>query len=578
MTSTGYRHDGSSLGIGDDFCGISGSTRGATQVRYVAAAWGGNHWKPAIDCHKANYPDAEHYHEDIFKADVTKRAYAEIYWASPACPDWSDAKGRKRDFDKQTTQQPNLFGDEPEVDPEVKKNRALMSEVPRYLRAWIDRGRPVLAGVVENVVQCRLWADWDAWLGELHKLGYSTRVIAFNSMHAVAPRSPRAPQSRDRLYVAYWHRSLGRTPDWDKWLRPAAHCARCGVETLAIQVFKKPGRDMGRYGSQYVYICGTAGCGQRVTPPVVPALAVIDPNEPATAIGDRVAKGMDPLEPATLDRIRAGIVRHWLPLLVPCGGTWRDQAAPLAEPMPTRTTRETDGVALPQLVVPVEGRKGKVAAPASQPLRTQTTRLETAVAELPWEPFATPLRGGGDKLRTRPVSEPMHAVTAGGNHHYLAFPPLVMRNFTARGDQGQMTTPAAEPFRTVTAGGKQSVLTWDDQLLVPYYGSTDSARPSADPFGALTAKDRYGLAQPGEFEGLDVEDILPRVRFRMLTVAEVCLTMAFDLDYQVVATAKRTKVRLYGNAVTPPVSELIVSALTEAITGEALPRHRVGAS
>lgn len=33
----------------------------------------------------------------------------------------------------------------------------------------------------------------------------------------------------------------------------------------------------------------------------------------------------------------------------------------------------------------------------------------------------------------------------------------------------------------------------------------------------------------------------------------------------------RDKVRLYGNAVTPPVAELIVSALVEAITGEEIP-------
>ena len=54
------QHDGGALLMGDDFCGISGSTRGGTRVRYVEAGWGGNHWKPAIDCHKANYPDAEH--------------------------------------------------------------------------------------------------------------------------------------------------------------------------------------------------------------------------------------------------------------------------------------------------------------------------------------------------------------------------------------------------------------------------------------------------------------------------------------------------------------------------------------
>jgi len=108
----------------------------------------------------------------------------------------------------------------------------------------------------------------------------------------------------------------------------------------------------------------------------------------------------DPLAPATLERIKAGIRRWWLPLLTPAGGTWRDQALPLHWPMPTRTTRESDAVAVPPLLVPIEGRPGKVAIPATAPARTQTGRAETAIAT-PMLPFLTPLRGGGDKHRAR---------------------------------------------------------------------------------------------------------------------------------------------------------------------------------
>jgi DNA (cytosine-5)-methyltransferase 1 len=50
----------------------------------------------------------------------------------------------------------------------------------------------------------------------------------------------------------------------------------------------------------------------------------------------------------------------------------------------------------------------------------------------------------------------------------------------------------------------------------------------------------------------------------------IAAAMAFDPDYRVLARAKRDKVRLYGNAVTPPVAEIIGSALVEAITGEPL--------
>src|SRR5690606_253999 len=127
------------------------------------------------------------------------------------------------------------------------------------------------------------------------------------------------------------------------------------------------------------------------------------------------------------------------------------------------------------------------------------------------------------------------------------------------------------PLRTLNATGKQSLLTWADQLLVPYYGASESARPAAAPVGALTARDRYGIAQPGGGdEAVDVDDLLPEVQFRMLEPHEIGAAMAFVADYKLTATSKRDKVRLYGNAVTPPVAELIVSALVEAITGDDL--------
>jgi DNA (cytosine-5)-methyltransferase 1 len=554
------------LTLYDEFAGVGGSTRGATRVPGVVPLLAVNHWRVAVDSHAANFPEADHECCDVGALRMEAMPRADIFWASPACPPWTDARGKKRDFDTQTRQQGVLFG-ETEPDEKTKRARALMEEVPRYLAAMALRGKPVLAGVVENVVQCRLWADWQRWIREIENLGYRTRLIAFNSMHAAAARSRRAPQSRDRLYLAYWHQSLGRTPDWDKWLRPAAYCPTCDQQVQAVQIFKRPGVDMGRYGPQYLYWCPNATCRrQPVTPLVLPALVAIDRTLPGTAIKDRPAN--DPLAPATLERIKAGIRRYWLPLLTPAGGTWRDQATPLDLPMPTRTTRETDALAVPPLLVPVEGRPAKTAAPATAPLRTQTARNETALAQ-PALPFLTPLRGGGDRDRARPVTDPLTTVSAGGNHHGLALPPLVMRNNTGG---AEMTTPAREPLRTVTTAGHQSLITWAQQLLVPYYGAAHTATPAAGPVGALTARDRYGLAQPGDqgLDGIDVDELIGDVLFRMLEPHEIAAAMAFDPDYKVVATTKRDKVRLYGNAVTPPVAELIVSALVETITGEAL--------
>lgn len=579
----------------DEFAGAGGSTQGAAAVPGVEPIQAANHNKVALETHGANYPDVDHILGDVTKTDMVRFKRADIFWASPACPPWTDARGKKRDFDKQTVQAlPGMPKDpnKPVPDEKTVRARKLMEEIPRYLKYWHRRGRPVLAGVVENVVQCRKWAEWDRWMDEIREAGpYDVQVIAFNSMHAHAPNTPRAPQSRDRLYVAYWLKSLGRTPDWNKWLRPRAWCPDCDETINALQVFKQPGVDMGVYGQhgQYVYRCPHRSCGGRiVSPEALPAITAIDLSIEGTRIGDREELGMNPLAPATLDRIRAGLRKFAVPLLSPTGGTWRGHATPVTAPAPTRTTRECDGVAVPPMLVPLEGRPGKTAAPVTRPHRTQTVRAETGLA---WPPFITPMRGGGDKEKARPITGPVHTVTAGGNHHGLVLPQpmfdvpaMLMRNNSARGDGSYLSTHVAEPARTVTTAGHQSLVSWPD-LLVPYNGN-GSARPVTHPAGVQPTRDRWGLATP--LFDLDVGDVAEQeleravaaavddidindVMFRMLQWQEIKNLMAFHPDYVICGSSNRVRVQQLGNAVTPPVAELIVSALVEVLSGESLP-------
>ena len=550
------------LTLYDEFAGAGGSSQGAAAVPGVELIFAANHNKLALSTHRANFPDVDHWDGDVQREDITRFPRADLFWASPACPPWTDARGKKRDFDKSNQQVIPGMGGKTEPDQATMRARALMEEIPRYLRYWSGRGRPVLAGVVENVIQCRKWDDWPRWRREFHELGYVTRLIAINSMHVRAPRSRRAPQSRDRLFLAYIHKSICRLPDWDKWLRPLAYCPGCDQRVRAIQVFKNPRNDMGRYRSQYVYRCPHVRCRNRIVEPeVLPAHAAIDWSVPGVRIGDRADLGMRPLEDATIARIRAGIARYWTPILAPAGGTWRTTATPLGAPMPARTTRETDGVAvpsLPSLMVPVEGRDGKQATPAAAPMRTQTARNETGLACLP--PFQVSLRGGGCKDEARPVADPLGTVTASGNHHGVVT-PLIMRNNTVRGDQGYLCSPVTEHLRTLTTSGHQS-------LLVPYYGN-GTARSVGEPVGAFSTRDRWALADGTA--GIDPADIdVTDVRFRMLEPHEIQAGMAFRPDYTILGTAKRDIVRQLGNAVTPPVAEVIVSALVEAITGSAL--------
>ena len=547
-----YRHDDTALTVMDWFCGAGGSSQGMHSIPGVRMARAANHWERAIESHAANFPEVDHYRGDIREAPVEQWPVTDIFWASPECPQWSNARGKRRDFDQSL--QGDLFeGFGPSE--EVERSRALMEEVPQYLRGVQERGYLVKAGVVENVIDVRAWDQFDRWRNEFHKLGYRTWIIALNSMHADPRTVHKAPQSRDRFYMGYLHNSVGRLPDWDKWLRPRAWCPGCDTWVHAIQRFKDPGRDMGRYRQQYVYRCPNTSCrNQVVEPETLPAAVAIDWSLPGQRIGDRAK----PLAEKTVRRIEAGLKKFAQPLVVPAGGTWRNDATAIAEPIPTRTTRENDGLAIPPLLIPVEGRNGKEPASANKPLRTQTARNETGLA---WLPFIAELRGGGSVARS--VGEALATVTASGNHHGLVAPAaMVMRNNGSKGDGGEHCTSAVEPLRTLTTMGHQSLVTWE-HLLVPYYGN-GQARTVREPVGTLSTRDRYALVK-GD---VDIDDVL----FRMLEPHEIGRAMSFA-DAYIVLGNKREKVRQYGNAVTPNCAEVIVCALVEAITGEDIDRH-----
>jgi DNA (cytosine-5)-methyltransferase 1 len=49
--------------------------------------------------------------------------------------------------------------------------------------------------------------------------------------------------------------------------------------------------------------------------------------------------------------------------------------------------------------------------------------------------------------------------------------------------------------------------------------------------------------------------------------------MSFADGYELAPKSKRDRVRLYGNAVTPPVAEVIMCALVECVTGTQISRY-----
>lgn len=509
------------LTLTDLFCGAGGSSTGAIAVPGVTVRIASNHWDLAVETHNTNHPGADHLCADLSAVDPRRFPRTDLLWASPECTNHSVAKGRKR-----ADAQPDLFG---EVLPDAasERSRATMWDVPRF--AEVHRYQAV---IVENVVDAWHWEPFRAWLMAMDSLGYDHHVVFLNSMHAQA-FGPGAPQSRDRMYVVFWRKGNPR-PEIERVTAPAAVCPVHG-DVRARQVFKRTERSpWGRYRQQYVFTCPARGCHQIVEPHYRPAAEIIDWSLLGQRIGDRGR----PLAEKTLARIRAGIERYWSPLLVPVEGRDGKRAAPVDQAARTMTTRNETG-----LLVPTGGTWRNDASPTDQPVPTRTTRENDGIA---MTPFIAELRGGGSKHR--PVTDPLCTVVANGNHHGLvttyygnggarpASDPLatvtaverhalLMRNNTARGDQGQMTTPVHEPIRTITTTGHQSLIAAD--------------RPT-----------------------IDLDDVL----FRMLEPREIKGAMDFPGSYQILGN-RREQVRQAGNAVTPPAARDLIGVVAESLEG-----------
>ncbi len=496
----------------DLFCGAGGSSTGAvaTGVDVRIAA---NHWAQAVETHNTNHPTTDHDCADISQVDPRRYPTTDILWASPECTNHSVAKGRKR-----VGSTPDMF-DLTLPDEAADRSRATMWDVPRF--AEHHRYRAI---IVENVVDAAKWVLWDSWQHAMRALGYRLQVVYLNSMHAQGRGLP-APQSRDRMYVVAT-REGERLPDLHL-LRPHALCPTCGP-VRAIQSWKRT--EWGRYRAQYVYRCPNSSCRYQIVEPAwLPAASAIDWSIAGLRIGDRDK----PLAPKTMARIEAGLRRYARPFMTQHRHEYR--IASLDRPAPTMTA---SGNHL-GLLVPVEGREGVNARPATEPLRTSTARLQDGLVVM--------LRGQNAAKRT---DEPFDTFAANGNHH-----ALVMRNNTARGDQGQMSTPVAEPLRTITTAGHQSLISWD-HLVVDYNGP---ARPVSEVMPTQTTVEGNALASVE----VDPMDCL----FRMLEPAEIKRGMAFPTDY-VITGNRREQVRQAGNAVTPPAARDLVAAIVESLSGE----------
>lgn len=513
--------------VTDQFCGAGGSSQGvrriSSRIPGVEVKLAMNHWKLAIETHNTNFPDTIHDCTDISAADPRRYFSTDILITSPECTNHTLAKGVKR-----AKAQIDLFNSG-KLDPAAERSRATMWDVPRFAE-YHDYN----IIIVENVVDAREWIMYDAWLQAMHALGYRHKAVYLNSMFFHP-----TPQSRDRMYIVFWKKG-NREPMLD--FRPVARCHRCEKDIRAIQRWKNPAKQFGKYRKQYIYVC--PGCGSEVMPYFYAAFNCIDWSNIGTRIGDRKR----PLNENTIRRIEYGLKKYGSqslyvsnyspgfckPVTQAVGSVTTQDHHSLLHPF-VINDQQTTGIdcrvrGVEENIQTVTGNwQFKLITPfilkeehtrhinmmrsVDEPLQTHTTRQSMALVT----PFITEMNRTG---KGRSVIEPLSTIMAGGNHHGL-----------------------------VTDESWRSFLTY-------FYGNAQASGMD-EPAGTIPTRDRIALLSHKEPK---IEDCY----FRMLRPDEIKLAMAFDRDYVILGNQK-DQVRQCGNAVTPPAMEWLVERGIESL-------------
>jgi DNA (cytosine-5)-methyltransferase 1 len=612
------------LSLTDLFCGAGGASIGA-ELAGVKLVLGVNHWDRAIATHSTNFPEAAHDCRDVSETHPSRYGSTHLLWASPECPTWSQARGKRAD--QGITGQLGLSEEfEPLPTAAEVKSRVTMWDVVRYAEY-----HGYEAVVVENVVDVMRWSLLPVWYQAMEALGFAHRTVFLNSMFFGVP------QSRDRWYVVFWKRA-NRAPDLD--FRPPAWCPKCEAVVEGQQSFKKPKRWTDRYGRQYLYLC--PACAGTALPFVTPALEAID----WSVLGERIGDRKDPLAPATMARIQAGIDRYWNRPVV--FDELRDpkHRDALTAPMPTQTGRQSQALYIP-LIAHLRGTQSSHLASSARPAADP---MGTISAEGNHHGLISPLYvknfGGGPEM-SHPVDEPLGSITA-VDHHALLGPPALVDTLRTHGT----ALSTNHPLRTLVAGTVAHALvvqaagnTFERQpgscrirpgedhplwtlpgtaqtgLVVPAGGTWRHGPTSADePLPTRTASETDGLVVPinGGRHGdgghkvrstdeplltqtgdlyrafvstyyrtpvnRDASEPMPTFRtveshglvagaedvriedcsFRMLMPPEIGRGMAFHDEYVVLGN-QRERVQQYGQAVTPPVACWLLQRVVDSL-------------
>ncbi|GHO82985.1 DNA cytosine methyltransferase [Dictyobacter formicarum] len=510
----------------DMFCGAGGTSTGAVAAG-IDVRLAINHWKRAIETHNCNHPNTAHVLTDLHKANPRRFPSTTGLAASPECTSHTLAKGRKRTGQQQLS----LFDEGPTLEDEAEERSRCTMWTPLD---WAEYHNYQFV-ILENVVDAHLWRPFDSWLQAWKSLGYDFELVYFNSMFAHP-----TPQSRDRMYFVAWKKG-NRRPDLR--ICPLAYCGHCGKDVASVQSWKNVSKRRGKYKQQYVYRCPE--CAHEVTPYYYAAANAIDWTIPAPRIGDRVR----PLREKTLQRIADGLQKfagHSFSIpMTRVQDRFRDM---IQEPFPTQTGTETQGLVVPYLIN-LNHTAARPVLVVEQPFHTQTAYDATGVVL----PYIAELHGTST---ARSATEPLATICVGGLHHGLVTPPFILDHLAE-----YRPREITRPMSTICAAGNHhSIIVPPAQSWLMTYYNNGQLSPVQQAAPTVTTLERHALVTSEEASSIAVEDC----GFRMLFPKEIQAAMAFPTEY-VITGNRREQVKQLGNAVTPPVMQLLVSRILQSL-------------
>ncbi len=488
----------------DMFAGGGGASTGIEQAigRHVDIAI--NHDPQAVALHQANHPQTLHLVSDVFEVDpVTVAAGRPIglLWASPDCKHFSKAKGGK---------------------PVSKKIRSLAWVVVK----WARQARPRVI-FLENVEEFQTWGP-------------------------VLPNGRPCPERRGATFKRWVGqlRAAGYAVEW----RELRACD-FGAPTIRKRLFLVARRD----GAPIVWPTPTHGKGCK---PYRAAAECIDWSIPCPSIFERER----PLAEATMRRIAHGIKRYVLenpkPFIVPVTHPTDARVHSIDEPLHTITAANRGELALasPTLIQTGYGERPGQAPRVpglEKPLGTCVDGQKHALVAA----FLAKHYGGNESPGW-PVEKPISTVTTQDHHHLVAANMVKLRGTSN-------SAPADEPLHTVSAGGQHHAEV--RALLVKYYGNDRDGQQLTEPLHTVPTRDRFGLVT---VEGAHYA--IADVGMRMLQPRELYRAQGFPDSYVIDRGAdgrplpKSAQVRMCGNSVCPPLAAALIRSNYAAPAVDAL--------